>query len=178
MKVKEALLESFGMLKERPKFVLPMIAPLVLGMGILGLTFLMTGVIPTGAGASPGWYLVPVVLALAVVAPVLSVLFLGMYPSIVKDRLEKRELNFKESFHLAYHKFGSMLGATLLAGVIPMAIMMAIIIPFAFTGSSFAIVRGTIVGIPVIFLILPLFYYIIPAIIMDDLKALAGFSKS
>jgi hypothetical protein len=36
MKVKEALLDSFGMLKERPKFVLPMLVPLVLGMGILG----------------------------------------------------------------------------------------------------------------------------------------------
>jgi len=59
-----------------------------------------------------------------------------------------------------------------------MAIMMAIIIPFAFTGSSVAITIGTIVGIAVIFLISVLFYYITPAIIMDDLKALAGFSKS
>lgn len=181
MKVKEAFLESFGMLKERPKFVLPMIAPLVLGMGILGLTFVsgvpITGVIPTGAVAPPGWYL-PVVLALAVIASVLSVLIYGMYPSMVKDRLEKRELNFKESFHFAYHKFWSMLGANLLAVVILMAIMMAIIIPFAFTGSSVAITIGTIVGIAVIFLISVLFYYITPAIIMDDLKALAGFSKS
>jgi hypothetical protein len=182
MKVKEALLESFSMLKERPKFVLPMIVPLVLSMGILGLTFAsgvpITGVTPTGeVVASPGWYL-PVVLALEMVVLVVSVLIYGMYPSMVKDRIEKKELNFKRSFLFAYHKFWSLLGATLLAVVILMAIMVAIIMPLAFIGSPIAIAIGIIVGIAVIFLISVLFYYITPAIIMDDLKALAGFRKS
>jgi membrane-anchored glycerophosphoryl diester phosphodiesterase (GDPDase) len=182
MKVKEALLDSFGMLKERPKFVLPMLVPLVLGMGILGLTLAagvpITGVTPTGiVVAPPGWY-IPTVLALTAVVFVVGILIYGMYPSMVKDRIEKKELNFKDSFLFAYHKFWSLLGASLLAMVIIFAIVFAITIPLALTENLTAITIGVIAMIIVIFLISVFFYYILPAIIMDDLKAIAGFKKS
>jgi membrane-anchored glycerophosphoryl diester phosphodiesterase (GDPDase) len=182
MKVKEALVESFAMLRERPSFVLPMIVPLVLSVSILGLNFALgvplTGVAPLGeVVAPPGWYL-PTSLILTAVISVVSILIYGMYPSMVKDRIEKKELDFKEAFLFAYHKFWSLLGASLLAVVIIMAIMLAIILPLAFAGEVTAISIGTTVGVVISFLIGILFYYITPAIIMDDLKALAGFRKS
>ena len=203
MKVKEALFGSFKMLKEKPKFVLPMILPLILGVGIVGLT-LAAGVPITGVPIStststegvciststeetyyvstpPGWYL-PSVFVLMILIFVFSILVYGMYPLMVKDHIEKKELNFKTSFLFACHKFWSLLGALLLAILIIIAISIAIsfavIAPSMSSNIPIGVIIGVIVEIIVIFLIAVFFYYIPPAIILDDLKAIEGFGRS
>jgi hypothetical protein len=189
MKVKEALFGSFKMLKEKPKFVLPMILPIILGAGILELT-LATGVPITGvpiststtgeAVAPPEWYLAMFVLMILIF--VVSILVYGMYPSMVKDHIEKKELNLKTSFLFACHKFWSLLGASLLAILIIfgicLAIGFAVIVPLTLSNIPIATTIGTIIEMIVGFLIIVFFYYIFPAIIMDDLKAFEGIGKS
>jgi len=179
MKVKEALFGSLKMLKEKPKFVLPMILPLILGVGIGGLTlaagFSITGVpistSTTGeAVAPPGWYL-PSMFVLMILIFVVSILVYGMYPSMVKDHIEKKELNLKTSFLFACHKFWSLLGASLLVILIIfgicLAISFAVIVPLTLSNDPIATTIGTIIMMIVMSLIIVFFYYIPPAIIMD-----------
>ena len=198
MKVKEALVGSFKILREKPKFMLPMILPLILGVGIVGLT--LAAGIPITIQAStggmsisssteevtnpPGWYLLSV-FVLIIIVLVIGILVYGMYSSMVKDHLEKKELDLKASFLFACHKFWSLLGALLLAGLI-MGIVSDIIgfvVSFIPTSSISAdvqptIMAGSIITFFLISLITVFFYYIPPAIIMDDLKAVDGFQRS
>ena len=184
MKVKEALFGSFKMLKEKPKFILPMILPIIIGAGIGGGLSLAAGVPinTTGKIADlPGWYLLSI-FVLVILIFVVSILVYGMYPSMVKDHIEKKELNLKTSFLFACHKFWSLLGASLLAILIIfgicLAISFAVIVPLTLSNIPIATTIGTIIMMIVMSLIIVFFYYIPPAIIMDDLKAVAGFGRS
>jgi hypothetical protein len=184
MKAGEVLVESFRMLRERPKFVLPMLMPTILGMGILGLALVAQvpiSVVPAEeAAVSPSWYL-PSMLVLSAVVFVIGVLAYGMYPSMVRDRREGRELNLKESFHLSYRRFWSLLGASLLVMIIVLAITLVAsfaVVPLAMYGSTIAVVAGSVIEGMVVFLISILFYYIPPAIIMDELKAVESIRRS
>jgi hypothetical protein len=126
----------------------------------------------------------PGVLALTVVVFVVSVFIYGMYPSMVKDRIEKKELNFKNSFLFACHKFWSLFGAYLNTTLIMSAAVGAIagavvslLILLKTPTVAFFIVMITIIMIAV-FLIGVFFFYLFPAIIMDDLRAFIGLDKS
>jgi membrane-anchored glycerophosphoryl diester phosphodiesterase (GDPDase) len=184
METREVLAESFRMLRERPKFVLPMLIPTILGMGILSLTIAaqipISGIPAEEAMIPPSWYL-PSMLMLSIVVFIISVLMYGMYPSMVRDRRENRELNLKESLHLSHLRFWSLLGASLLTTIITSAIAVAIsfvVVPLIMSGSTRAVVAGNMIEGVVVFLISILFCYAPPAIIMDELKAVESIRRS
>jgi hypothetical protein len=102
---------------------------------------------------------------------VLSPLIYGMYPSMVRDHIEKRELNLKDSLRFSYHKFWSLLGANLLAYLVMVAVILVITIPSTLLCRIIAMI--VVAAVPAVF-----FCYIEPAIIMDNMKAMAGFRKS
>jgi hypothetical protein len=187
MKVREALSGSFKILREKPIFLLPMIILVVLS-GIILELYTLAGInllAPKTMGTLPTWF-VPAISLLSIIISVLSLLIYGMYPSMVKNYIEKMELSFKDSFRFSYHKFWSLLGAILLAGLVVAAVILAIAIPssllFAYTQNPATIVGmliGTlIVEVTIALLIGLFFYYMIPAIIMDDMKAVAGLRRS
>ncbi|VUT24306.1 MAG: hypothetical protein MASP_00443 [Candidatus Methanolliviera sp. GoM_asphalt] len=171
MKAREALFGSFKILGEKPIFLLPMIIVVVLS-AVFNLLAL---------GTLPTWFL-PAFFVLYAIMIVLDLLVYGMYPSMVRDHIEKRELNLKDSLHFSYHKFWSLLGAILLAALVIVAVILAITIPltllFVYTQSPAAIIGMIIAMIIVAVLLTVFFYYIIPAILMDDMKAVAGFRRS
>ena len=104
---------------------------------------------------------------------VAGIFILGMYPFMVKDYLEKKEISFKEAFSFSRHKFGSLLGAYLFVGLIIVLINM---VSFSFM-PLFPIIVNTVRGI-VECLILVLFCYSASAIIMDNVGAWEGIKKS
>jgi hypothetical protein len=57
MKAKEALVGSFKMLKEKPKFVLPMIVLTILGVGIVGVSIVRLTLVTEEAVTPQKWYL-------------------------------------------------------------------------------------------------------------------------
>jgi hypothetical protein len=171
MKVRETLSGSFKMLREKPIFLLPLIIPLVLSVSDIRLRLYV-----------PAFKDSPAFFALSIIVTVLSVLAGGMYPSMVRDHIEKMELSFKDSFRFSYHKFWSLLGAVLLAVFVIVAVIYAIAIPSAllliYTQNSAVMIDTMITVMIVFFLIGPFFYYICPAIMMDDMKAVAGLKRS
>jgi hypothetical protein len=118
---------------------------------------------------------------------VVSILVYGMYPSMVKDHIEKKELNLKTSFLFACHKFWSLLGASLLVILILSGISSAIGISLAVLFYTISLdlpiaeaveISGAIIMMIVFPFIVVFFHYISSAIIMDDLKAVEGFGRS
>ena len=184
MKVREALSGSFKILREKPIFLLPMIIVVVLLGTMLGL-YALAGFNPlvpeTMVGTLPTWFL-PAFSLLSIIMMVLSLLIYGMYPSMIRDHIEKRELNLKDSLRFSYHKFWSLLGAYLLTGLAIVAVALVIAIPstllLVYTENP-AVMIGMIIAMFVVaYLITVFFYYINPAIIMDNMGAVAGFRKS
>ena len=89
---------------------------------------------------------------------------------------------FTVSLRFSYHKFWSLLGATLLAALVIVAVILVITIPstllLVYTQNPAVMIAVGIVNMIVILLIDVFFVYIYPAIIMDNMKAVAGFRKS
>jgi hypothetical protein len=135
----------------------------------------------TMVGISPTWFL-PAFSILYIIVMVLYLLVYGMYPSMVRDHIEKMELSLKDSLRFSYHKFWSLLGAILLAALIIVAIILAMTIPstllLVYTQNPALIIGMIIAGMIVALLISVFFYYIYPVIIMDDMKAVAGLRRS
>ena len=183
MKVREALSGSFKILREKPIFLLPAIILVVLPGAMLELYALagFNPLAPETMGTSPTWFL-PAFFVLYIIMMVLYLLVGGMYPSMVRDHIEKRELSLKDSLRFSYHKFWSLLGAILLAGLIIGAVLFIIQFPlillFVYTQSPAAIIGLRIAEVVVALLIGVLFYYMFPAILMDDMKAVAGIRRS
>ena len=184
MKVREALSGSFKILRGKPIFLLPMIIVVVLSGAMLGL-YALAGfnlLAPeTMVGTLPTWFL-PAFSVLGIIMMVLYLLIYGMYPSMVRDHIEKGELNLKDSLRFSYHKFWSLLGAYLLTGLAIVAVALVIAIPstllLVYTENP-AVMIGMIIAMFVVaYLITVFFYYINPAIIMDNMGAVAGFRKS
>ncbi|RZN67454.1 MAG: hypothetical protein EF807_07615, partial [Candidatus Methanolliviera hydrocarbonicum] len=184
MKVREALSGSFKILRGKPIFLLPMIIVVVLLGTLLGL-YALAGFNPlvpeTMVGTLPTWFF-PAFSVFPIIMTVLSLLIYGMYPSMVRDHIEKRELNLKDSLRFSYHKFWSLLGANLLAGLVMVAVILVITIPstllHVYTQNP-AVMIGMMIAIMIVALLIGVFfYYIYPAIIMDNMKAVAGFRKS
>ena len=186
MKVKEALFDSFKMLKEKPKFILPMIVLTILSTSMTGL-YIAAGILITGGAPSedvvapPGWYW-PSILTLMIIVVVVGIPLGGMYPSMVRAHIEKKELNFKDSFRFSFHKFWSLLGAILLGGLIISVIASVVLFVVTFPLGLLNVPTTAIIEVIVKVLgalLIPIFFYYIPSvIIMDDLKAVAGFKKS
>ena len=171
MKVREALSGSFKILREKPIFLLPMIIVVVLS-AVFNLLAL---------GTLPTWFLPAFFVSYAIMM-VLDLLVYGMYPSMVRDHIEKRKLNLKDSLRFSYHKFWSLLGAILLAVLILAAVVLVITIPstllLVYTQNP-AVMIGMMIGIIIVALLIGvLFYYMFPAILMDDMKAVAGIRRS
>jgi hypothetical protein len=184
MKVREALSSSFKMLREKPIFLLPMIIVVVLSGTMLGL-YTLAGfnllASETMVGTLPTWFF-PVISVLLIIISVLSLLIYGMYPSMVRDHIETRVLSLKDSLRFSYHKFWSLLGATLLAALVIVAVILAITIPstllLVYTQNPAVMIGMIIAGMIVALLIGVFFYYTIPVIIMDDMRAVAGIGRS
>lgn len=166
MKVKEVLSNSWGILRREPKFLLPMIIVTVLSSAIFWLrrdpfeNFLLIFILP-------------------MIGIIVSVLVYGMYPSMVRDYLEKEEIDFRDSLHFSYHKFWSLIGASILAGIVLFAVITPISLLLSIAEMLFHIsILSALIRIIVGLLILAFFYYLFAAIIMDDLKAFSGFEGS
>jgi len=184
VKVREALSGSFKILRGKPIFLVPMIIVGALS-GIMLELYTLAGINPlvpkTLVGTLPTWFL-PAFSVLWVIMMVLYLLVGGMYPSMARDHIEKRELSLKNSLRFSYHKFWSLLGATLLMVLSIVAVTLAITIPFTllfvYIQNPAAIIGTIVIEVIVALLISVFFYYIIPAMIMDDMKAVGGFRKS
>jgi cytochrome bd-type quinol oxidase subunit 2 len=80
------------------------------------------------------WASFGLAIVLFIFGVVVGIFILGMYPFMVKDYLEKKEISLKEAFFFSCHKFGSLLGVSLLVGLIIVLIRM---VWFSFFGISF-----------------------------------------
>lgn len=166
MKVKEALSNSWGILIREPNFFLPMIIVTGLSSAVLWLR----------RGPFENFLLIFI---LQMIGIIVSVLVYGMYPSMVRDYLEKEEIDFIDSLHFSYHKFWSLIGALIPAGIVLFAVITPISLLLSIAEMLFHIsILSTSIRIIVGILILAFFYYLFAAIIMDDLKAFSGFERS
>ena len=201
MMVREVLFGSFRLLKERPVFLLPTIILAALSYAVLGLIVLaffsvygpgislvqlippvpLVFILGTLMGTLSSWYL-PAIFVSSIIFLVVSPLISGMYPSMVRDHMEKRELSLRNSLRFSYHKFWSLFCAFLPVVLATVAIVLAITISLAslllHTQHPAVMIGTMITGMIVGPLIGVFFYYIHPAIIMDDMKAVAGFRRS
>jgi hypothetical protein len=179
MKVKEILFNSFRILKEKPKFLLPYLIVLIL-IGVLWQLIALPDlkIIEPEVGSEIFTWYVASISILGVITFVIAILALGMYPSMVKNYMEKKEINLKESLRFSYYKFFSLLGVSLLIGLIIVAIEKVFeIIPFeALDILAFPIER--IAKEIVRCSVLAFFFYLPPTIVMENVLAWKGIKKS
>jgi hypothetical protein len=188
MRVAEALAGSFRMIKERPRLVLPALVPVILVAAIACLA-MMSG-IPLGldydgtfqasldeASASALWLIILLTIVLSVVDTLIS----GMYPTLVVSIIKSKEPDLMEALRFSYHRFWSLLGASVIAGLVSGLVASAITalmaIPAMFTGNDTGILERVITTVASLF-IGALFYYAVPAIIMDGYGAVEGVRTS
>jgi K+-sensing histidine kinase KdpD len=105
-----------------------------------------------------------------------------MYPSMVRDHIDEKELNLKDSLRFSYHKFWSLLGAYLLAGLAIIAAALLIGVPlgllFSRTNSPVVMLGVIIAAAIAAVLVAAIFCYTCPAIIMEDVRAMQGLERS
>lgn len=172
MKIGETLLDAIHIVFRRPKVMLPALILTMLYLLLMILSHLSVG----------DWRIVVYEIIIAVVnISVVSPLVIGMYPSIVRNVVDRRNVSLIDAFLRSYHKFWSMFGAFALVSLIIFFVISIIVtfvlIPLISFGIRGVIIRRAILLV-IIFIISVLFYYIPPAIVLDDLKAVSGFYRS
>jgi len=175
MDAKEILLDSLHAVFEKPRAMIPIFFSMLLALPVLIWSFLYYTV---PAPEASNWVYGMILYGIFIL--LVDVLIQGMYPSIATDAMNSSEIDLSNALSKAYHKFWSLLGAFALVMLVYIALSMTISLLVAALGSFGMVgaIAGGAVMIIFIYLIMPLFYYIPPAIILDDLKAVQGFSKS
>lgn len=179
MDAKEILLDSLHAVFEKPRAMMPIFFSTLLALPILIWSFLYYTV---SVPEASNWVYGTILYSMLIL--IVNVLIQGMYPSIATDAMNSSEIDLSNALSKAYHKFWSLLGAFTLVLLIYLALGLALsmvtsllVTALSSSGMVGAIAGGAIMII-IMFLIMPLFYYIPPAIILDDFKAVQGFSKS
>lgn len=175
MDAKEILLDSLHAVFEKPGAMIPIFFSMLLALPMLIWSFYTVS-----APEALNWVHSIALFLYTIFIIIINVLIQGMYPSIATDAMNNSEIDLSGALSKAYHKFWSLLGAFALVMLIYVALSMVIsllVVALSNFGMVGAIAGGAVIII-IMFLIMPLFYYIPPAIILDDLKAVQGFSKS
>lgn len=158
--VAEVLRGSFNLIRDKPIILLPLfIVTILFWMEDVISDLEINKIIPDPMSSS--YVLVPLILFTVVYA--LLLLFIppivdGMYPLIVKNIIDGKEVGLKSAFSAAGKKALSIWGATVL------------VIFIVFIGLIFFIIPGLI--------FLAWYYYTIPTIMLKDLGAIEGMSAS
>ncbi|MDY6984874.1 MAG: hypothetical protein SVE93_00450, partial [Candidatus Thermoplasmatota archaeon] len=175
MDAKEILLDSLHAVFEKPRAMIPIFFSILLSLPMLIWSFYIAS-----APEALNW-VHGIALFLYIIFMILvDMLIQGMYPPIATDAMNSSEIDLSGALSKAYHKFWSLLGAFALVMLIYLALSMVtslLVVALSSFGMVGAI-AGEAVMFVIIFLIMPFFYYIPPAIILDDLKAAQGFSKA
>jgi len=189
MRVAEALAGSFRMIKERPRLVLPALVPVIL-VAAITCVVMMSGMplnlkYDGALSASPDdtseisvWWLI---ILLTTVLSVADILVSGMYPSLVVSISRDEEPGLMKALRFSYHRFWPLLGASVIAGlasgIVTSAITPLTDIAGALTESNMTVVGNAITMVASL-LVGVLFYYAVPAIIMDGYGTVEGVRTS
>ncbi len=160
--VAEVLRGSFNIIRDKPIILLPQfIVAIILWMPDIIGEFLETNKIFSDLWSLPLYALAPLILFAVVFA--LLLLFIpaivnAMYPLLIKNIIEGKEVDFKSVFSAATERALSVVGAMILVELIVIIGLFLFVIP----GLIF----------------LAWYYYTIPAIMLKDLGAIEGMSAS
>jgi len=152
--VREVLGSSFDVIKKKPIVLLPHIITTVV-FGVL-LFFLMPaagGVSWESLAASAGLFFLIVIVAIIV-----GFIVEGMYPLMVRNVIEGKDVEMSAAFGKAVSRLPSLIGAAILVGLILIA------------GFALFVIPGII--------FLTWYWYTVPAIMLEDRGALDGMSAS
>ena len=159
--VVEVIRGSFNLIRDKPIILLPQLIVLILLFlpDVIGAYLEANKIIPDLWGSL--YVLVPLILLGVVFA--LLLLFIppivdAMYPLLIKNIMDGKEVDLKSTFSAAKKKVWSVLGAVLLMSLI------------VFIGLILFVIPGLI--------FLAWYYYTIPAIMLRDLGATEGMSAS
>lgn len=158
--VVEVLRGSFNLIRDKPIILLPLFIVTILFWMEEVIDYIeLNKIIPDPWGSL--YVLVPLILFTVVFT--LLLLFLppivdAMYPLLVKNIIDEKEIYLKSTFIAAGKKALSVWGATVL------------VIFIVFIGLIFLVIPGLI--------FLAWYYYTIPAIMLKDLGAIEGMSAS
>jgi hypothetical protein len=157
IEVWEALRESFSIILHKPIILLPMLVVSLFSQFIDSLThtFIAPDQITSISDIIP---LLKFVLPFLVLSIAIYTLVEGMYPLMVKNVLENKEIELRAAFGSVVKKFPSLIVAGILVGLLVGFGIMLFIIP----GVIFAI----------------WYFYTIPAIMLEDRGALDGMRAS
>jgi len=157
IEVWEALRESFSIILHKPIILLPMLAVSLFSQFADSLidTFIAPDQITSLSNITP---LLKFGLLFLVIYIVIYMLVDGMYPLMVKNVLENKEIELSAAFGSVVKKFPSIIVAGILVGLLVGIGIMLFIIP----GMIFAI----------------WYFYTIPAIMLEDRGALDGMRAS
>jgi len=187
LSVEEVLVSSFGLIRRKPLLLVPEIIP-----ALIFLIPLLIFVIPLLSIdiESPESIIenLPVIGGTIIVVFGTFILALlawfvvqGMYPLMVKNVMEGREVEISDAFTKSLHRLLSIIGAVILL------VIMVLLWPGLILAGSFIIAEILAVpaGLEILVIILviipmllfPLWYaYMIPAIMLENLGVLAGMS--
>jgi hypothetical protein len=164
-KALEVIGKSWQILKSKPILFLPQI--ILWGIQYTGLILFITSLVPILAGQSylpeeglPSWFWGGL-LGWLIVTIVATAWIDGSYPLLIKDVVEGKPPKITEAFKGAWHRLPSLLGATVLIGLI-------------YIGCSFL----PIVGIALIFFCMVWFYHYAPAIMLDNNRTTVSLGTS
>ncbi len=159
--VVEVLKGSFNLIRNKPIILLPQLIVLILFYlpDVIGEYLEANNIIPDPWSSL--YILVPLILLAVVYALLLLIIppiVDAMYPLLVKDIIEGKEVDLKATFRAAEERILSIWGAMFLVSLI------------VFLGLIFFVIPGLI--------FLAWYYYTIPAIMLKNLGATEGMSAS
>jgi hypothetical protein len=144
----DVLSKSLGILRTNSILLLPQIV-------ILFLSLFNSLVLNSLVGASPGS---PLSIIVDLVEVVIAIIFSGAYPLMVKTIVEGRDVSLTDAVEGAFHRFWTLLVANILVGLIVALGILALVVP----------------GI----ILLTLYVYTLPAVMLDEKGVLEGMSAS
>ena len=153
----EVLGSSFDIIRKKPIVLFPHIVPAAI---IAPALFFREQALVFQSIESllPAYTLFIGIMAIVIVGAIVSFIIEGMYPLMVKNVIEGKEVEMAVAFRKAVSRLPSVIGASILVGLLVGA------------GFMLAIVPGII--------FITWYYYTIPAIMLENRGALDGISSS
>jgi len=125
-------------------------------MTLMSMALSLLAMLGTVAGGTAG--MAAGVIIMLIVTMIIGAIIMGMYPLMTKDVLEGKDIDLGETFHAVVPRIGSLIGASILAGLIVAA------------GAALLIIPGIIFA--------TWFYYTIPAVMLSGESATKSLSAS
>ena len=156
--VGDVLKESFNFIVNKPVILLPMFIALLIGQIIDRLTLSSIDISDATVPLEDILKLFPLLLAVIFISLMFQIVADGMYPQIIKNMIEKKEIELITAFrHVIQH-------------ALPLIAANILIFILIFIGTLFFIIPG------VLFIIW--YFYTVPAIMLENRGALAGMKAS